>query len=893
MKLSFYIDYRTNWGESVYITGNIPELGGGDESKALKLELDGVEAWSITVDADDKTPDFTYGYIVKHENGYTKHEWGKPHMFVRARSTAKTYEIYDRWQDQPHDKPYYSSAFTDCILYKGTRDKRVTPKSGTINIRVWAPMVKPDEVVAICGDNDLLGNWDASKAVLMNDADYPEWNVSLETKALQIPFTYKFIILKRDTLEVVAWEGGDNRHFDIVPSQKSAIVVASGMRFINPLAPWKGAGVAIPVFSVRSNDDFGVGDFYDLFKVVDWAAKTGQKALQILPINDTTMTHTWTDSYPYNANSTFALHPMYLRLSALGTLADAERQAYYDNLGRELNELKEIDYERVNQGKIAFTREIFAQNGAEVVGSDDFKAFVERNAEWLTPYAAFCVLRDMYSTADFSNWGEYAEYDADKVAKFVAEHQDEINFVYYQQYNLDKQLREVRDYAHEHGVLIKGDIPIGISRTSVDAWIFPRLFNMNSQAGAPPDDFSVLGQNWGFPTYNWEEMNKDGFAWWKARFSKMAEYFDAYRIDHVLGFFRIWQIPMDAVHGLLGTFNPALPFTPDELKYNYDFWIDVDLQTTPYIMDYFLGDFFGEYTDEARSRFLEPVGYGRYKLLPEFRTQRQVVDYFATQEKNDKNDKLCNALLGLIDDVLFVEDPYEKGKYHPRISAHFTYIYRSLTDYEKWCFNRLYNDFYYHRHNDFWYGKAMWKLPPLIDATDMLVCAEDLGMIPDCVPAVISQLQILSLEIQRMPKDPKAEFGNTWTYPYLSVCTTSTHDMGGIRQWWEEDHEKSQHFYNNMLQEGGGAPFFAEPWICDKIVDLHLKSPSMLVILPLQDWLSIDGRIRRENPQEEQINVPANSRHYWRYRMHLTIEDLLGNDDYNEYLRNKITNSGR
>ena len=454
-------------------------------------------------------------------------------------------------------------------------------------------------------------------------------------------------------------------------------------------------------------------------------------------------------------------------------------------------------------------------------------------------------------------------------------------------------MRHVRDYAHSKGVAIKGDIPIGISRTSVDAWISPRLFNMDCQAGAPPDDFSVLGQNWGFPTYNWEEMNKDGFAWWKARFRKMSEYFDAYRIDHVLGFFRIWQIPMDAVHGLLGLFNPALPYTPDELRYNYDFWIDVDLQTTPYIMDYFLMDFFGEYTEEVRNTFLYSVSYGRYKLKPEFDTQRKVVDYFATLEKSEKNQRICDGLLGLIDDVLFVEDPIEKGKYHPRISAQFTYIYRSLNEYERWCYDRLYNDFFYHRHNDFWYGKAMWKLPPLIEATDMLVCAEDLGMIPDCVPAVMSALQISSLEIQRMPKDPKAEFGNTYTYPYLSVCTTSTHDMGGIRQWWEEDREKTQHFFNNMLHEGGEAPFYAEPWVCDKIITLHLNSPAMLAIIPLQDFLSIDGNIRRENPLEEQINVPANPRHYWRYRMHLTMEQLMASDEYNTLLRNKIANSGR
>ena len=892
MRINFNIDYRTQWGESVYISGDIPQLGYGDESKARKMELDGVGVWSLTIDADDATGPFDYRYIVRGDNGYVRHEWGGPHRMATGEGIP-SYEIYDRWQDMPYDKPYYSSVFVDCINRREKRSCPVNIHGQSLTLRVMAPMVGSDEELAVSGDCLALGNWNPDRALVLNDCNFPEWSITLDIKELDIPFRYKFIILKKETGEVKAWEGGDNRVMNIVPAHKSSALVVGGLRFNNSRPAWHGAGVAIPVFSVRSEEDFGVGDFFDLKLMVDWAVRTGQKFLQILPINDTTMTHTWTDSYPYNANSTFALHPMYLRLSELGLLDDPERRRYFEDLRHELNSLPTVDYERVNNAKNEYTREIFAQEGAKTLSSAEFKEFVAKNGEWLTPYAAFCVLRDMNGTPEFGKWGEYAVYDKAKVDEFIAKNSDAINYVYYLQYHLDKQMREVHDYAAQHGVAFKGDIPIGISRDSVDAWIDPRLFNMDCQAGAPPDDFSVLGQNWGFPTYNWEEMAKDGFAWWKARFRKMAEYFDAYRIDHVLGFFRIWQIPMNAVHGLLGVFNPALPYSPDELRSNYDFWLDVDLQTTPFIMDYFLYDFFGEYAEEAKRRFLVSVGYGRYKLRPEFDTQRKIVDYFAEEDKDEKNERLCNALLGLVDEVLFIEDPYEKGKYHPRIAGQFTYIYRSLTDYEKWCFNRLYNDFYYHRHNDFWYGKAMWKLPPLLEATSMLTCAEDLGMIPDCVPAVMNQLQMLSLEIQRMPKDPQAKFGNTWAYPYLSVCTTSTHDMGGIRQWWEEDRGVTQRYYNEVLHEGGEAPQYAEPWICDKILTLNLHAPSMLAIFPLQDWLSASGALRREDPREELINIPANPRHYWRYRMHLTAERLLEADEFNDYLRDKIRNSGR
>ena len=402
-----------------------------------------------------------------------------------------------------------------------------------------------------------------------------------------------------------------------------------------------------------------------------------------------------------------------------------------------------------------------------------------------------------------------------------------------------------------------------------------------------------MGQNWGFPTYNWDMMARDGYAWWKARFRKMAEYFDAYRIDHVLGFFRIWQIPLDALHGLLGVFNPAMPLTPDEMRYSFDFYFQGEVFTQPYIVDYQLNEIFGEYADEVRATYIEPIENGRYRLKSQFSTQRRVADHFASKAKDERNERICEGLMQLIDNVLFIEDPYQKGKYHPRIAAQSTYIYRSLNDYDKWAFNRLYDDFFYHRHNGFWHEKAMAKLPPLIEATDMLCCAEDLGMIPACVPDVMRRLEILSLEIQRMPKDPAVEFADTWHYPYLSVCTTSTHDMGGIRQWWESDPAATQRFYNHVLGHQGKAPYFAEPWICHQIVDQHLKSPSMLCVLPLQDWLSTDGQLRRQDPRDEQINIPANPRHYWRYRMHLTLEQLNAEEKLRNSILNLIGSSGR
>ena len=892
MKISFNLNYHTQWGESLYLCGELIQLGGGDPRNALEMSLVSPDLWRVDVELGENIPPFDFYFVVKSKDKEWRFEWGKPHHFAGCQG-ATGIKIFSSWKDMPVDKPYYSSAFIDGILKRSHKEISLPTLPDSIQLHVTAPMVYPDEVLALCGEGQLFGNWLPSKSLIMNDANYPEWTVNIPLSVCKQPFEYKFVVLKKDTKEAVAWETVNNRICGFVNEKPGTLILVDGLRFANPRDHWKGAGTAIPVFSIRSQEDNGVGDFIDLKKMVDWCVMTGQKILQVLPINDTTKTGTWVDSYPYSANSTFALHPMFLRLEEVGTIADPSRMEFYKNKSEKLNLLKEVDYEAINKLKVGYLKEIFAQDGQQTLESQKFHDFFEKNKEWLLPYAAWRVLCEKFGTPDNNAWGEYAKFDYNKIVNYCNENRNEIDFHYFVQYHLDKQLHEVRDYAHSKGVVLKGDIPIGISRYSVDAWQSPRLFNMDCQAGAPPDDFSVLGQNWGFPTYNWEEMAKDGFQWWKHRFSKMAEYFDAYRIDHILGFFRIWQIPLDALHGLLGYFNPALPYSPEELRHNYDFWINPEIQTKPLILEWMLTDFFGEATEEAKNLYLDYIGDGRYKLKDFVDTQVKVAHYFASIEHNESNYRISQALLGLIDDVLFIEDPYKKGHYHPRIAGQFTYQFRILTDYEKWCFNRLYNDFYYHRHNDFWYGKAMWKLPPLIDSTGMLCCAEDLGMIPACVPEVMARLEILSLEIQRMPKDPKLEFGDTWRYPYFSVCTTSTHDMGGIRVWWETDRAVTQRFYNNALHEHGEAPYYAEPWICKKILDLQLNSPSMFCIIPLADWLSADGNLRRENPHEDQINEPSNPTHYWRYRMHLTVEDLLNQKDFNNDMRNAIISSSR
>ncbi|HQG68557.1 MAG TPA: 4-alpha-glucanotransferase, partial [Paludibacteraceae bacterium] len=528
---------------------------------------------------------------------------------------------------------------------------------------------------------------------------------------------------------------------------------------------------------------------------------------------------------------------------------------------------------------------------------ESYLNFFVSNKSWLIPYAAFSFLRDFYGTPDFRRWEKYSRYEEQEILEFSdpkQPHYDQLAIYYYLQYHLHCQLSEVRQWAHENGVVIKGDIPIGVSPFSVDVWINPELFNTQVQAGAPPDDFSLTGQNWGFPTYNWEEMEKDDFLWWKKRFQKLSEYFDAYRIDHILGFFRIWEIPADDVWGLTGSFHPALPFTRQELEAKGLRW-DESRYLEPYLKEHVLYATFGKYADDVIREFFVPHGWKSYKFKPEYDTQKKVEAYFNSLGYNfsNKDVMIRDGLYSLHCEVLFVRDLRQPEKFHPRIAMHSTASFRDLPDETRRTLDRIYVDFFYHRHNEFWKQQAMKKLPALITATSMLPCGEDLGMVPDSVPEVMQILEILSLEVQRMPKKPNMEFGMPSEAPYLSVCTTSTHDMNPLRAWWEEDSAVTQRFYNHALGLQGAAPKTCETWIVERIVQQHLQSKAMWVILPWQDWMALDEKLRYEHPFAERINVPSNPRNFWCYRMHLTLEKLLSEDDFNQYLFQLISQSGR
>ncbi|HPW89865.1 MAG TPA: 4-alpha-glucanotransferase [Paludibacteraceae bacterium] len=893
MKLHFKISYFTRWGQNVYVVGNIPELGNNDVEKAVPMHFVPSETWELVLPVMLKTTkELQYRYFVKNANSHTEiWEWGEGRSVSINPKEFTQLTFIDAWNSvSVLDNVFLTAPFQEVLLKRDAFEGTKSHQTSTHVFRVKAPLLKLNEVLCLLGNCSVLGSWDTHKALLMT-YDKTSWKLSVDLSKEKGDVHYKYGVWNTDSKKFSRFEYGDNR---IVPgaSKKGQVVVTDTFARLDNQS-FHGAGVSIPVFSLRSEKSFGVGDFVDLKLMIDWAKYVGMKLIQVLPLNDTIGTHSDADVLPYAAISAFALNPLFLNLERIQLPKTHPLQKQYTNEQKRLNALPLMDFMSVITYKLHYVKEAYLLQKKEFLTDENFNRFFKDNAYWLKPYAVYCCLRDKFKTCDYRQWNDFAVYNEAKVAPLMEPTHawfDEVAVHWFTQYQLHLQLQEAVRYAHEQGVVLKGDIPIGVNRNSVDTWVAPELFNMDMQAGAPPDMFAVKGQNWELPTYNWDVIERTDFDWWKKRFQQMSCYFDTFRIDHILGFFRIWQIPMEQEEGIMGYLNPSIPLYVDEFE-SRGVWFDYERFTKPYITDHILWENFGEEADWVRQNCLDIVHGFAYRLKKEYTSQKYVKQLF---ESGKISERVKWGLFDLISNVLLFEVPDSHGRqYYPRYGLESLSTFHALNEHQKRVFRELSVDYFYRRQDAFWYESGMRKLPALKRASNMLICGEDLGMMTHCVTSVMKELSILSLEIQRAPKDDKIEFFHPADAPYLSVVTPSTHDMSTIRGWWEEDYGVAQRFYNSQLGHGGKAPYFCEWWVNRDVVVQHLYSPAMWAIFQWQDLMGMSPELRRENPNDERINVPSNSLHSWRYRMHMTLESLLEAYDFNQVLRNYIKESGR
>lgn len=886
MVVTIFIQYHTHYGQEIFLKV-YPSKNRTAISHQVDLHYYNEQYWKATLNTGelDIKSKFIFSASVADKNNGQEYEI-IPVKTIDLKDKKKDITLFEQVPQHNDSQVLVQSKAYPILNQPKQRPKthRKSPKNVTHLFQVVAPALQPQYSVCLSGSDKQFGHWSETEALIL-DYKKNKWTGEFNLSKTLFPAEYKLAIFDHEAGKVVAYENGDNRVLFGAAGNDNLVICNLNALF--PKFNWRGAGLNIPVFSLRSDKDWGIGDFSLLKPLTDWSVMTGIRMLQLLPINDTTATKTFKDSYPYSSISPFALHPLYLNIPQLAKAIGYEFPKEMLQKIEILNQKTELDYDGVLAVKLTAAKSIYQLEKNSF--KDDFAwiDFFNLNRHWLVPYAVFCYLRDQNGTADFSQWKQFNRYDEQPVEEFAnigTKQYDEICFYYFIQYHLHLQLNDAVEYAHQKGIIFKGDLPIGVGRHSVDTWMYPQLFHMEMQAGAPPDYYSATGQNWSFPTYNWEAMAKDGYKWWRQRMEHLGNYFDAIRIDHVLGFFRIWSIPVANKTGTLGIFQPAISIADTLFKEN---GISIDKQRfcKPFINKEIIETHFKDKADWVTHTFLDN---GSFKST--FNTQASIAAFF---EKNPEHKNLEQALQFLLTNVLLIEDEEQSNHYHFRIGMHQTESFKSLPDFDRSVLDRLYNDYFFTLQNKMWEAEGIKKLNALKDTTSMLICAEDLGMVPEFMDRVLHQMGMLSLKVQRMPKEAGELFSRPAQAPYLTVVTTATHDMSTLREWWENEKDNIPYFFNSILGHFGTAPRFCEPWIASDIIKQHLESPAMWAVFLFQDLIAIDGNLRSNDISKERINNPSNPDHYWNYRMHLPLERLLHNTDFNQKMLELIKRSGR
>jgi 4-alpha-glucanotransferase len=920
--IRFAVTARTKYGESIVLSGSAAALGGFTLASAVHMSYEKPGVWFAEVALPRTDAAVRYKFAVRSESGTVTYEPGAARALqTNVAALEGDFLVRDTLRAEPDASReiFGTAAFAD-IIFRRPREARKPAKVAAAEasaqvskavilgkgayvarFSVFCERVRQEDEVVLLG----VGG---AGPIPMNDVDAPEWTVAVAMPPTAHRLEYRFAVRNKATGEMCVTEAAsrviefnhDDRLYLGRNFGAAAIVILTSERALTYPTRWRGSGIAIPVFSLRSKASCGVGEFNDLLPMVDLCAAAGYQMLQLLPINDTTSFNSWRDSYPYSAVSSFALHPQYLNIDALGTMPASVRKAYAAERD-ELNALPEIDYERMMAVKGRFVRDMYSLHKVELFKSRAFEEWFGANQAWLVPYALFRFLMEVNGTSNYDSWGARKSMtlaEMEQLSSPGSFHFDYVGLAYYTQYHLHKQLTAASEYAAKSEVVLKGDLPIGVNRYCVDTWVNPHLFRLHMQAGAPPDFFAKAGQNWFFPTYDWEAMSKDGYGWWRARLGHMAKYFDAYRIDHILGFFRIWEIPERYRTGMGGRMYPAHPISRSELE-SRGLW-DVQRLTMPYVRDGLLQGLFHDDWWKVKERFFAPLWEGRLKFKDEYDSERKCERALkpaagASPAQVAQNEALLQGLFALHNNVCLLPDEAHPDAFHPRFMMHDTSSYRELGSGQwKTALHDLYEDYFFHRQEELWRGSGLEKLPMMKSASNMLVCGEDLGFVPTSVPAVMKETCIISLKVQRMPDKSEDVYGVPSKYPYECVATTSSHDTSTFRGWWEEmpaDHR--QKYWSQLMGRGGSAPASCSPDIAEWAVADHLSSPAMWTVFPLQDLLAMDESLRRRDAAEEQINNPADSMHYWRFRLHIPVEDVMASKSFVQKLKTLNGDAGR
>lgn len=634
-------------------------------------------------------------------------------------------------------------------------------------------------------------------------------------------------------------------------------------------------GVAVPLSSLKSQENSGIGEFPDLVKLGKWCQETGIGLIQLLPLSDTGY-----ESSPYSALSAFALHPVYLNLDTVPGAQDFK--SAISGLRTKYVDLPTVAFQDILRDKLDILKKIFHKNVAQWKDDAALAAWIKDNP-WSVEYAVFSTLKHRRNLAGWQDWPDFRTPKKAEIEKFWKDEAnlEETRFFCWLQYLCEGQLSSATKELEKLGVALKGDIPILINEDSHDVWANPELFSLDLRAGAPPDGGSPEGQNWGFPIYRWENLAKDGYRWWKNRIKQADKFFHAYRIDHVLGFFRIWATPAANRSANLGYFLPNRPIKKQELQ-NLGFdegritWL-----SEPHIFGQELRDALGDEHQKAVGLCLSQVGQeDLFRFRSDIKGEKAIA-------QTDLSDRAKQVLYGWFRNRTLLR--ISEQEYIPLYTYYATRAYESLGQEEKWNFDKLIQETILDAET-LWEKQGNELMDFMKNTADMLVCAEDLGVIPDCVPRILASHEILGLKIVRWARNwnhPGQPYYPVKNYPLLSVCTPSVHDTSSLRQWWYEERDHRDFLDAIDVKEDPHQDY--TPELAQKIISGLMGTSSLLAIFAIQDLLAMDSGLRPGNPDEERINFPGTvSERNWSYKMKPSLEILHSQGEFNKMLKSII-----
>lgn len=934
MKIRFKIQYSTQWGEILHVVATYKTKGGNSRSHNVQMKTSDGISWyaeaSVVNSSTDPVITFSYHYQVEDVNGKVKRQECNKISRTYPYDGSKDYLLSDEWSDVPLQNHLYSKAYE--YIVKRTEEKikneNVRPLPyyhKTIILRVSAPQLRAHEALGVCGSEPSLGNWDVARYLRMEYIGGHEWMTSVDASCMKLPVEYKYVIVDKRTQDFKYWEDGENRHVDandIVCGNEQASsfsLTENASQYINKdystyhiseiregqvlvkhggvlhikESTWRVAGVMVPLFSLRSEKSFGIGDFGDLMRFIDWAGSVGLKIIQLLPINDCQTLSNENDHNPYISISAFALNPLFLDLGQLESTPSSEDIKIFNRQQRELNNLSHIDYKLVSFIKKRYVDKVYEQQGEKTINSKEYSAFIKNNFNWLMPYATYCALRSHYNTDEHNKWEDYSLYSQETIEKAINPScflYDKIRRICYIQFHLHCQLERVSQYARSKGITLMTNVSIGVGRNSVETWTHPTLFNINTTMGAMPKDKELFGERWNVPSWNWEKQ-LGVITWWRERLRHIEQYFDAIRLDNVISMFRSWDIPNTQLSTMLGHFSTSLPYSIEEIEAS-GLSFTANTLTKPYIDDEIIDSVFNIHSQQVKNKYLTPISDNQYELKDSVNTQSKIHQYFI-KSKDEDSLWICNGLCSLCENVLFVEDGIQKNMYHPKFMKDALLPYRILNSDERSAYSKLYYDYFYNRHHDYWRNMGEHRLSAIIQDSQMLICCDNRGTAPKGMTEALDSLQILTLEIQRCPKTANTVYDHLSANTYRSVASTSNYDMSPLRLWWQENDGMTQLYYASIMQKEGKAPRILSAQLAEEIVAQHLYSSSMLCILPLQDWMAIDASMQSSDIESERIASPNHACHQWKYRMYITIEQLMKEQQFNSKIQTLISRSHR